>query len=82
MSRNTWWGKTLWFIGILLIGITLTLTAQYGAGPTHTWNGTNWAAAFSVTTLMLGLGQLAEGMALHILREKAEIMVSRPIVQD
>jgi hypothetical protein len=55
----------------------LTLTVQYWAGPTHTWGGTNWAAAFLVTTVMLGLGQLLGGAALLVLREKAEVTARR-----
>ncbi len=46
----------------LLVTGALTLTVQYWAGSTHTWGGTNWAAAFSVTTTMLGLGQLLGGL--------------------
>ena len=64
----------------IITGI-LTLTVQYWAGPTHTWGGTNWAAAFLVTTVMLGLGQLLGGIALLVLREKAERMASRPEVR-
>ena len=67
-------------ITLLVTGI-LTLTVQYWAGPTHTWGGTNWAAAFLVTTVMLGLGQLLGGIALLVLREKAERMASRPEVR-
>jgi len=73
-------GKMAAAITLVVTGI-LTLTVQYWAGPTHTWGGTNWAAAFSITTLMLGLGQLAGGTALLVLREKAEITASRPEVR-
>ena len=68
-------------VATLLVTGLLTLTVQYWAGPSHTWGGTNWAAAFSVTTWMLGLGQLLGGMALFITREKAEITASRPEVR-
>ena len=68
-------------ITLLVTGI-LTLTVQYWAGPTHTWGGTNWAAAFLITSTMLGLGQLLGGAALLVLRERAEITVSRHIVQN
>ena len=34
MSRNTWWGKTLRFIGILLMGITALITIASGLGTT------------------------------------------------
>jgi len=68
-------------ITLLVTGI-LTLTVQYWAGPTHTWDGTNWAAAFLVTSTMLGLGQILGGVALLVIGRKAESTVSRPVVQD
>ena len=34
MSQNTWWGKTLRFIGILLMGITALFTIAGGIGTT------------------------------------------------
>ena len=68
-------------ITLLVTGI-LTLTVQYWAGPTHTWGGTNWAAAFEVTRILLGLSQLLGAAGLIFLRERAEITVSRPLVQD
>jgi hypothetical protein len=58
---NVQTGKMAAAITLLVTG-TLTLTVQYWAGSTHTWGGTNWAAAFSVTTTMLGLGQLLGGL--------------------
>jgi len=63
-------------ITLLVTGI-LTLTVQYWAGPTHTWGGTNWAAAFLVTNTMLGLGQILGGVALLVFRRKADITVGR-----
>ncbi|MGD8405445.1 MAG: hypothetical protein PVJ21_17440 [Anaerolineales bacterium] len=80
-SSNDKTGKLSAAITLLVTGI-LTLTVQYWAGPTHTWDGTNWAAAFLVTSMMLGLGQLLGGVALLLLDGKAEITVSKPIVQD
>ena len=68
-------------ITLLVTGI-LTLTVEYWAGPTHTWGGTNWAAAFEFTRILLGLSQLLGAVALFVLTEKAEITVSKPIVQD
>lgn len=50
----------------LLVTGTLTLTISIWAGPSHTWEGTNWAGTFQVTTLLAGLLQLATGMALAI----------------
>ena len=73
-------GRLAASITLLVTGL-LTLTVQYWAGPSHTWDGTNWATAFSVTTWMLGLGQLAGGMALLVLKEKAKITASRPEVR-
>jgi len=74
-------GKLAAAITLVVTGL-LTLTVQFWAGPTHTWGGTNWAAAFLVTSMMLGLGQVLGGMALLILPEKTKIMASRHIVQD
>jgi hypothetical protein len=68
-------------ITLLITGI-LTLTVQYWAGPTHTWDGTNWAAAFLVTSIMLGIGQILGGAAILLLKEKADVTVNRPIAQD
>jgi hypothetical protein len=74
-------GKMAAAITLLVTGI-LTLTVQFWAGPTHTWDGTNWAAAFLLTSMLLGLGQVLGGAILLILPEKAKITTSRPIVQD
>ena len=65
----------------LLVTGALTLTVQYWAGPTHTWGGTNWAAAFDITRTLLGSGQLLGGAALIIIKEKAKITARRHIVQ-
>lgn len=56
-------GKMAAAITLLVTGI-MTLTVQYWAGPTHTWDGTNWAAAFTVTAVMLGIGQILGGTVL------------------
>jgi hypothetical protein len=66
----------------LLVTGALTLTVQFWAGPTHTWEGTNWAAAFLVTSTMLGLGQVMGGAALLLLQEKSGKTVSRQIIQS
>jgi hypothetical protein len=68
-------------ITLLVTGI-LTLTVQHWAGPTHTWDGTNWASAFLVTSTMLGLGQVFGGAIILIVKKKAELTVSKPIVQN
>lgn len=74
-------GPTAAAITLLVTGI-LTLTVQYWAGPTHTWDGTNWAAAFLTTGIMLGLGQILGGAAMLIPRGRIRIKLSKPIVQD
>jgi len=66
-------------ITLLLTGI-LTLTVHYWAGPTHTWGGMNWAAAFETTRLLLGFGQLLGGTGLLILKERADLTVGKPEV--
>jgi hypothetical protein len=73
-------GPTAAAITLLVTGI-LTLTMHFWAGPTHTWDGTNWAAAFLVTSTMLGLAQLLGGAALIALQEKAEVTVNRSEVR-
>ena len=74
-------GKMAAAITLLVSGL-LTLTVQYWAGPTHTWDGINWASAFLVTSTMLGLGQVLGGAVILIARERSKITVSKPIVQD
>ena len=73
-------GKMAAAITLLATGI-LTLTVQFWAGPTHTWGGMNWAAAFLVTTIMLGLGQVLGGVALLRVPRKAGLTAGRRIVQ-
>lgn len=53
----------------LLVTGALTLTVQFWAGPSHTWDGANWAAAFLVTSTLLGLGQVLGGL-LVLFREQ------------
>ena len=74
-------GPTAAAITLLVTGI-LTLTVQYWAGLTHTWGGTNWAAAFEITRILMGLSQLLGAAALFFLKEKAKITVSGHIVQN
>jgi len=74
-------GKMAAAITLLVTGI-LTLTVQYWAGPTHTWDGTNWAGAFLVTSTMLGLGQVLGGAVLLWIPDKANSTLNRPIVQN
>ena len=73
-------GRTSAAITLLVTGF-LSVTVQYWAGPTHTWDGTNWAGAFLVTTVMLGLGQLLGGTALLVWQDKAERTAGRSDVR-
>lgn len=79
-SSNDGTGRLSAAITLLVTG-ALTLTVQYWAGPTHTWDGTNWAAAFLVTSTMLGLGQFLGGAGLLFLPGRVRKTASRPIVQ-
>ncbi|MBN1449558.1 MAG: hypothetical protein JW963_00960 [Anaerolineales bacterium] len=63
----------------LLVTGVLTLTVQFWAGPSHTWDGTNWAAAFLVTSTLLGLGQILGGAALLFITEKNKAAESCPV---
>ncbi len=47
----------------ILLGL-MTLTIQYTMGPTHTWNGINYANAFNVLLTTTGLGLLLLGATL------------------
>jgi hypothetical protein len=48
---------------LVLCGL-LTLTVQYWAGPTHTWDGTNWADAWHLSMWILGSGLVLGGMVI------------------
>jgi hypothetical protein len=69
-SGNDKTGRLAAAIALLVCGV-LTLGAPFWASPSHTWDGVNWAAAFLVTSTMLGLGQVIGGAALLILPERA-----------
>jgi len=47
---------------LIVTGI-LTLTVQYWAGPTHTWDGTNWADAWHLSMWILGSGLVLGGFS-------------------
>ena len=64
----------------LIITSLLTLTVQYWAGPTHTWGDTNWAEAFEITRILMGLSQLVGGTVLLILKEKIDLPARKPEV--
>jgi hypothetical protein len=74
-------GRMAAAVTLLVTGI-LTLTVQNWAGPTHTWGGTNWAAAFMVTSTLLGIGLCSGGVGLLILPDKTDLSASRHIVQN
>ena len=64
-EHNDRTGSQAGAITLLITGI-LTLSVHYWAGPSHTWDGTNWAAAFQVTTTIIGIGQMLGGLILLI----------------
>jgi len=80
-NSNDKTGKVSAAITLLVTGL-LTLTVQYWAGPTHTWGGTNWAAAFLVTSIMLGIGLCLGGIGLLIPPEKVILTAGKHIVQN
>jgi hypothetical protein len=47
-------------VAAILLGL-LTLTIQYTMGPTHTWNGINYANAFNALLTAAGIGLLLLG---------------------
>lgn len=47
----------------ILLGL-MTLTIQYTMGPTHTWNGVNYANAFNALMTVAGIGLFALGSVL------------------
>jgi hypothetical protein len=60
----------------LLVTSVLTLTVQYWAGPSHTWDGTNWAGAFQLTSALLGIGQLTGAFTLGFSSYKRSVQHS------
>ncbi len=52
-------------VAAIMLGL-LTLTIQYTMGPTHTWNGVNYADAFNVAMTGLGIACLLFGVGLLI----------------
>jgi len=69
-------------ITTLLVTGILTLAVQYWAGPTHTWGGTNWAAAFEVTRILMGIGQLFGGTLILVINKKPKMIFSESITQS
>ena len=58
----------------LMVTAGLTLTVPYWAGASHTWDGTNWAAAFQATSTMAGLGQMSGGLFLLLSLKKSKVL--------
>lgn len=50
-------------VAAIILGL-LSLTISYTMSATHTWGGVNYAAAFEVTTTLLGAGSCLFGLAL------------------
>jgi hypothetical protein len=74
-------GKLGAAISMLVCGV-LSLTVQFWAGPSHTWGGTNWAAAFVVTSTMFGISLLLGGSAVLLAPSSPEAgaFERRPVV--
>jgi hypothetical protein len=51
----------------LLLSGALFLTVQYWAGPTHTWDGVNWADAWHLSMAVVGWGLALAGMGILII---------------
>lgn len=49
----------------ILLGL-MTLTIQYTMGPTHTWDGVNYANVFNASMTLFGIGLLLFGAALYV----------------
>lgn len=65
----------------ILLGI-LTLTIQYTMGPTHTWNGVNYANAFNISISVTGIGLLLFGAGLLLNLRKLRGTAKRFVVQE
>jgi len=57
----------------------VTLTIQFSMGPTHTWNGVNYADAFNVMMPLVGAASILTGVSQYlpafILRRKPQLPV-------
>jgi hypothetical protein len=57
----------------------LTLTIQFSMGPTHTWNGVNYADAFNAMMSLVGIASILTGasqiLPAFILRRKTQLPV-------
>lgn len=64
----------------LLLGL-LTLTIQYTMGPTHTWDGVNYANAFNAAMTVAGIGLLLLGAGIFVSARTVKMTAGRLIVQ-
>jgi hypothetical protein len=64
----------------IVLGL-LCLTIQYIAGPTHTWNGVNYADAFNLAMTIVGALLTLGGAGFIFGVEKAKLTASRSQVQ-
>ena len=60
-QRNPGTSRLAGSAAAILVGL-LALTIQFTMGPTHTWQGTNYAGAFGIAMAAIGLSCLALGI--------------------
>ena len=65
----------------ILLGI-FVLTVQFTMGPTHTWNGTNYADAFNAAMTLIGSALVLGGTGFLIGVEKFKSTATSPQVQS
>ena len=71
--------KTAGGAAAIVIGL-LCLTIQYIAGPTHTWNGVNYANAFNATMTIIGIACLFIGAGILTNFNDLKIRIEKMIV--
>jgi hypothetical protein len=64
----------------IVLGL-MTLTIQYTMGPTHTWNGVNYANAFNMLMTTTGLALLCLGAWIIVRVKNFKITANRLTVQ-
>jgi len=65
----------------ILLGLS-ALMVQYLMGPTHTWGGVNYAAAFKVTMNVVGVGCILLGVGVIAVTSGWKAKVNRMKLQD
>lgn len=68
-------------ISLLLTGL-LTLTVQYWAGPSHTFDGANWADAWHLSMNLLGWGLALSGAGMLVFLLARRLLVFLPDTQS